>query len=72
MTKCRSCGKYEIRKKEIGTTILENHFDIELIKCSEWKWCLMKNNWCRNVSAHCEYIIPIEHQQIKLKENKLL
>ena len=71
MTKCRSCGKYEIKYKAVG-----NHnkpvfpeLDEFIYRSAPWKWCILKNNWCRYVANHCDYI-PANKQQLK-KENIL-
>lgn len=73
MTKCKSCGKYEIKCKPIKIKKDKPNLFPELInsfqKVSEWKWCTLKNNWCRYVANHCDYI-PANKQQLK-KENLL-
>ena len=75
ITKCKACGKYEIKyktkkhKKEQFNLFPE--LNSKLQQVSEWKWCIVKNNWCRYVANHCDYVSIKKQQQLK-KENKLL
>ena len=75
ITKCKSCGKYEIKYKPIKSKKdnlnLFPELNNKLQKVSEWKWCTLKNNWCRYVANYCDYIPANKKQQLK-KENKLL
>ena len=59
ISKCESCGDYEVRNKIIK---IDSVFGIEVALFHEWKWCKRKNNWCKNSASHCG--------EINFKENK--
>lgn len=60
--KCKLCGKYQIKQKEIGTAVILE--DIEVSQFHLWKWCNLKNNWCRNVAGKCDFV-PVEKDYLQ-------
>lgn len=69
-TKCKQCGKYETRQKEIKTVKILG--EIEVSRFSIWKWCNLKNNWCRNVAGKCEFVTVEKENKQPIKEDNLL
>lgn len=59
ISKCKRCGNYELRLKLFENKQCENNFpELGLCLCrgAEWKWCKLKNNWCRNVAGRCDFV----------------
>lgn len=73
--KCKLCGKYEGRMKEVKIRKSENKLLMEKFFCVDvpvihyWKWCTVKNNWCKNVAGSCGEILVKEEKKLEL-ENK--
>lgn len=62
-TKCKLCGKYEVKEKEVGLKKLNVSDEIEIPVFHYWKFCKLKNNWCRNVAGNCgEVVEKIENK----------
>lgn len=49
MEKCKPCGRYEIREREVGKV-----GEAEIPIFHYWKWCKYGNNWCRYVAGKCD------------------
>lgn len=60
--KCRLCGKYEIREKEVGEKKCHGRYEIKIPVFHFWKWCTLKNNWCRHISGNCDAIIKPQNK----------
>ena len=56
-SKCKICKNYEGREKEVGKRKLEISSDIEVPIFHFWKWCKLKNNWCKNVAGSCGAVV---------------
>lgn len=59
ISKCKCCGNYELRLNLFENKQYNNNFpELDLCLCqgTEWKWCKLKNNWCRNVASHCDFV----------------
>ena len=70
--KCKTCGKYEMREKEIGMKKLNISDDIEIPIFHYWKWCKLNNNWCRNIAGNCGQIIQKPEKEIAGEINEVL
>lgn len=76
ITKCESCGNYEIRLKTFENKKCDSKFpelDLYFCKAADWKWCKLKNNWCRFVANHCDFVaVKPTVNELKLKQEKLI
>ena len=76
ISKCKCCGNYEIRLKLFENKKSNNKFpelDLYFCRAADWKWCKLKNNWCRSVASHCDFIVAKpEVKETKLKQEDLL
>ena len=70
--KCKYCGKYECREKEIGKKKLNISDEIEIPIFHYWKWCKLNNNWCRNVAGSCSEIVKKPEKKIEGEVNEVL
>lgn len=73
--KCKICGKYEGRAKEIKITkskyISEIYGDFKIPVIRYWKWCKIHNNWCRNIAGKCgEFISEKEKFDVEFEEKQ--
>lgn len=68
--KCKLCGKYEMREKEVGKFIMQD--DIELPVFRHWKWCHLNNNWCRNIAGNCGEIVKTPEKKLEGETNEIL
>lgn len=68
-SKCKICGKYEIRNKVVKET---ENFDIKIAEFHQWKWCKFKNNWCRCVAGNCGEVIEKTENKIEGETNEIL
>jgi hypothetical protein len=69
--KCKFCGKYEGREKEIGRKKLNVSDEIEIPIFHYWKWCKKHNNWCRNVAGSCGEIVRKAENKIEVQANEI-
>ena len=69
--KCKICGRYEMRNKETGKRQLEISDEIEIPIFRLWKWCKLKNNWCRNVAGNCGAVIQKEENKFEGAKNEM-
>lgn len=72
--KCKFCGRYESRAKEIKMTkskyISEIYGDFKIPVMHYWKWCKVHNNWCKSIAGNCGEVVQ-EKEEKKLElENK--
>lgn len=70
--KCKICGKYETREKEVGKKKLNISDEIEIPIFHFWKWCSLNNNWCRNVAGTCGMLIKKAEKKIEGETNKII
>lgn len=70
--KCKLCGRYEMREKEIGMKKLDISDDIEIPIFHHWKWCRTNNNWCRNIAGNCGAVIQKPEKKIEGEVNEVL
>ncbi len=68
-SKCKICGKYEVRQKEIKEAEI---FDIKVAEFHMWKWCKLKNNWCRCVAGNCGTVIQKTEKNLEGETNEIL
>lgn len=73
--KCKLCGKYECRAREIKMTkckqLSELCEGLEIPIFRLWKWCKMNNNWCRNIAGKCgEVISEKEKPEVEFEEKQ--
>lgn len=66
--KCKTCGKYEIRQKEVKSMKIFD--DVEVAAFHMWKWCKLHNNWCRNVAGNCGEVVSQKKERKLELENK--
>jgi hypothetical protein len=71
-TKCKACGRYETREKQIGLKKLNVAEDIEIPVFHFWKWCKLNNNWCRNVAGNCGAVIKKAEEKLEGETNEIL
>ena len=71
-SKCKLCGRYEIREKEIGKKKLSIDSEIEIPIFHYWKWCKLNNNWCRNVAGNCGEIVKTPEKKLEGETNEML
>ena len=69
--KCKLCGKYEGREKEVkmrnSKYISETFGDFKIPVIHYWKWCNVKNNWCKNVAGSCGEIVVKKEKKLELE-----
>lgn len=74
--KCEACGNYEIKLKLFENKKCSNKFpelDLYFCRAADWKWCKLKNNWCRYVASHCDFIsVEPAANKPKLKPEELI
>lgn len=70
--KCKICGRYSMKEKEIGKKKLEISDDIEIPVFHFWKWCKINNNWCRNVAGGCGAVIQKAEKKLEGEANEIL
>lgn len=63
--KCKTCGKYEIRQKEVK--IIKIFEDVEVAAFHIWKWCKIHNNWCRCVAGKCGEVVSGKEKKLELE-----
>ena len=59
ISKCKCCGNYELRLKLFENKQCDNNFpelDLYFCRAADWKWCKLKNNWCRYVASRCDFV----------------
>lgn len=71
-TKCKLCGRYETREKEIAKKKLSADNEIEIPIFHYWKWCKLNNNWCRNVAGSCGEIVREPEKKLEGETNEIL
>lgn len=71
-SKCKLCGRYETREKEIGKKKLSVDSEIEIPIFHYWKWCKLNNNWCRNVAGNCGEIVKMPEKKLEGETNEML
>lgn len=71
--KCKICGKYEIREKEMEKKSLLSDLypDLKIPVIRHWKWCKLNNNWCRNVAGNCGEIINKSENKLEGDVNEI-
>lgn len=62
--KCKFCGKYEVRQKEVKIVKIFDY--VEVAAFHMWKWCKLKNNWCKNIAGNCGEVVQ-EKEEKKLE-----
>lgn len=71
--KCKLCGKYEGRVREVKTTKCKQLSELceylEIPVMHYWKWCKIHNNWCRCVAGKCGEVVSGKEKKLDL-ENK--
>jgi len=72
--KCKTCGKYESRVKEVKKAKCRQFFsdlqeDLIFPVMHYWKWCKIHNNWCRNIAGNCGEVVQEKEKKLEL-ENK--
>ena len=70
--KCKLCGRYESREKEIAKKKLSVDDEIEIPIFHYWKWCKLNNNWCRNVAGSCGEIVIKPEKKLEGETNEIL
>lgn len=68
-SKCKICGKYEVRQKAIKEAEI---FDIKVAEFHMWKWCKLKNNWCRCVAGNCGEVVQKTEKNLEGETNEIL
>lgn len=69
-SKCKICGKYEVRQKEVKSIKIFD--DVEVAVFHTWKWCRLKNNWCRCVAGNCGVVVEKTEKNLKGETNEML
>ena len=70
-TKCKLCVKYEVKEKEVGLKKLNVSDEIEIPVFHYWKFCKLKNNWCRNVAGNCGTVIDKNENKLEGEINEV-
>lgn len=74
--KCKFCGKYEMRQKEVKKTkckILEDVYpEVEIPVLHMWKWCKLHNNWCKFVAGNCGEIVKKVEKKVEGDTNEIV
>lgn len=68
--KCKLCGKYETRQKEVSTETILDEIEISLFRM--WKWCKLHNNWCRNIAGNCGEVIGKAEKKLEGETNEII
>ena len=69
-SKCKICGKYEVRQKEVKSVKIFD--DVEVAVFHMWKWCRLKNNWCSYVAGNCGAVVEKTEKNLKGETNEML
>ena len=69
-SKCKICGKYEVHQKEVKSVKIFD--DVEVAVFHMWKWCRLKNNWCRCVAGNCGVVVEKTEKNLKGETNEML
>lgn len=70
--KCKFCGKYEMKEKEIGKKKLNISDEIEIPVFHLWKYCRLKNNWCRNIAGNCGEVVKKVEKKLEGETNEII
>ena len=70
--KCKLCGKYSMKEKEVGKKKLVISDDVEIPVFHFWKWCRLNNNWCRNIAGNCDEIVRAPEKKLEGETNEIL
>ena len=70
--KCKICGKYSMKEKEVGKKKLAISDDVEIPVFHFWKWCKLNNNWCRNIAGNCGAVVQKAEKKLEGEMNKII
>ena len=61
-----------MKEKEIGKKKLNISDEIEIPVFHLWKYCRLKNNWCRNIAGNCGEVVKKVEKKLEGETNEII